>query len=167
MEFFIYYGTVATIEIPGISSKGMSWNIFFPKCFVVFISAFFQNLPFSCTCKSLKPLCVYVFVHLPGCLLAARAIAWCLPWHWVVPLTIAALPATCLVPVMPLEALLTGDRSPCLSSKKKGGDCVCLSLSLFGPVTFMQIIGTLQQDDKSETADIVLLHCFFFFFYLI
>lgn len=73
--------------------------------------------------------CVYVFVRLPGCLQAVRAIAWLPPWRWVAPHTIAALPATCLVPVTPPEALLTGDRSPCLNSKEEGErDCVCLLL---------------------------------------
>lgn len=50
-----------------------------------------------------------------------RATAWPLRWRWVVRLTTAALPATCLVPVRPLEALRTGGRSPCLSSKNDTG----------------------------------------------
>lgn len=83
---------------------------------------------FSCTHKSQQLLCVYVFIHIPGCLLAARAIAWPPPWRWVVPLTIAALPVTCLVPVMLLEALLTGGRSPCLNSKEEGEERLCLSV---------------------------------------
>lgn len=77
-------------------------------------------------------MCVYVFVRIPGCLQAVRATAWPPPWRWVVPLTIAALPATCLVPVTPPEALLTGGRSPCLSSKEEGGgEGLCLSVAGF------------------------------------
>lgn len=123
-------GTVATKY--GISSKGTSWNILFLKNALLCLFQLPLDPPFSCTHKSLQLLCVYVFVCIPGCLLAVRAIASPPPWRWVVPLTIAALPATCLVPVMPLEALLTGDRSPCLSSKDGGGgEGLCLSVAGF------------------------------------
>ena len=69
---------------------------------------------------------VCVFVCIPGCLRAVRATAWSPPWRWVVPLTIEALRATCPVPVTPPEALLTGDRSPCPSSKGEEAEGLCL-----------------------------------------
>lgn len=70
-----------------------------------------------------------------------KATAWPPPWRWVVPLTIEALRATCLVPVTPLEALLTGDRSPCLSSKEEKGEGLCLSVArLVSEFLFMQIM---------------------------
>lgn len=53
-----------------------------------------------------------------GCLPAARATAWPPPWRWVAPPTTAAHPATSPAPATPLEAPLTGDRSPCPSSKR-------------------------------------------------
>lgn len=87
--------------------------------------------PFPRARKFLQFLCVYAFVRIPGCLRAVRAIAWPPPWRWVVPPTIAALPATCPVPVTPPEAPLTGDRSPCLSSKEEGGEGLCLAVTVF------------------------------------
>ena len=100
-------------------------------------------------------MCAYVFVRLPGCLQAVRAIAWPLPWRWVVPLTIAALPATCLVPVTPPEALLTGDRSPCLSSKEGGGGGLCIDDRVF----LMQIMVHQIREVYEEQQ----ISCFMFF----
>lgn len=84
---------------------------------------------FPCASKFLQFLFVCVIVRIPGCLQAVKATAWPLPWRWVVPLTIEALQATCPVPVTPPEALLTGDRSPCLSSKGEEAEGLCLTVA--------------------------------------
>lgn len=149
MQVFCIFSTIATILIYGISARGKKH--LFLKCFMY---------------NSLQ-LCMHVFFGSSGCLLAVRAIVWPLPWHWVVHPTIAALPAICLVPVMPPEALLTGDRSPCLNSKKGGWEWGCdylrlrLIQSVFPTTNVVFSKNTLKKQNLSTTGFATLKPSFF------
>lgn len=104
------------LDTKRLDSLSFFFFFFFPhKRNILFLKCYFHVPVNTYSSHMFIPVCK------PGCPPAVRAIAWPPPWRWAVPLTIAAHPATCRVPVMPLEALLTGDRSPCLSSKGGGG----------------------------------------------
>lgn len=149
---------------PACMGSSNQWNLlhFAPRvlCCVYFIFLLVSNIS---TCLWILTACVYLFVRKPGCLRAARATAWPPRWRWVAPPTIAARPATSRVPVTPPEALLTGDRSPCLSSKQEGGE----GLLVCGRVCFRWVFHSssdllYQNPSVSQT-----LFCPFFSYFIV